>query len=239
MKLTEIRAGVFRWTDTCNVYVVRDGDAAVLVDLGDGSVLDALASIGVQQIDWVLFTHHHREQCQGAPKLAPWRERGTKVAASAVERPLLEKPASFRHMRPTLGDAFSVYGASYVRPPIEPVAIDRGLAKMDDLVWRGREFWCIETGGNSPGHTSYLLKDAGDWLAFSGDLMCDGARMHTWFDTEWDYGFAAGIYELAKSAAQVAGYDPALLLPSHGPVVEKPAAQLGQYVEKLRHLASR
>src|SRR5277367_2432144 len=102
MSFTKIRDGIYRWTDTCNVYVLRDGDAALLIDLGDGSVLDALGTIGVKQVDWVLFTHHHREQCQGAAKLATWRERGTKVATSQIERPLFEQPASYRRMRPTL-----------------------------------------------------------------------------------------------------------------------------------------
>ena len=60
---------LFVWTDTCNVWVLRDGDAALLVNLGDGSVLDHLAKIGVKRVEWVLFTDHHREQCQGAPKL--------------------------------------------------------------------------------------------------------------------------------------------------------------------------
>jgi len=92
-KFTEIRPGIFRWTDTCNVYVVRDGTSAIVIDLGDGSVLDALGTIGVKEVDWVLFTHHHREQCQGGAKLAPWRERGTKVATSLIERPFFEKPA--------------------------------------------------------------------------------------------------------------------------------------------------
>src|SRR5215831_7734650 len=59
---------LYVWTDTCNVYVLKDGDAALLVDLGDGSVLDHLGELGVKQVDWVLFTHHHREQCQGFPK---------------------------------------------------------------------------------------------------------------------------------------------------------------------------
>ena len=62
---------LFVWTDTCNVYVLRDGEAAILIDLGDGSVLDKLPEIGVKRIEWVLFTHHHREQCQGA-----WRLEG-------------------------------------------------------------------------------------------------------------------------------------------------------------------
>ena len=47
---------LFAWTDTCNVYVLRDGDAALLIDLGDGSVLDHLSEIGVKRVEWVLFT---------------------------------------------------------------------------------------------------------------------------------------------------------------------------------------
>ena len=230
----EISPGVFLWTDTCNVYVIRDGDAALLIDLGDGSVLEHLADIGVRSVEWVLFTHHHREQCQGAGRL---RGTGAKIGASIVEKQFFENPSSFRKMRPTLGDAFSVYGASFVRPPVEAVTVDRAFAKMDDFVWRGRELWVVETQGNSPGHTAYLLRVGDGWLAFTGDLMVDGAKMHTWFDTEWDYGFAKGLYELGKSAAQIAGYDPVLLLPSHGPVVREARRQLGEYVGKLRHLA--
>ena len=50
---------LFAWTDTCNIYVLRDGDAALLVNLGDGSVLEHLSEIGVKKIEWVLFTDHH------------------------------------------------------------------------------------------------------------------------------------------------------------------------------------
>lgn len=233
-KFTQLRPNLYLWTDTCNVYVIRDGDTAVLIDLGDGSVLDRLGDIGVSRVEWVLFTHHHREQCQGAAKL---RGMGVKVATSAIEKPLFENPTSYRKMRPTLLDPMSVYGASFVRPPILPVTVDRTFARMDDFSWRQHEFWVVETQGNSPGHTAYLLKTADGWLAFTGDLMVDGARMHTWFDTEWDYGFAKGLFELGKSAAQIAGYDPALLLPSHGTVIYDAKKQLLEYTRKLRQLA--
>ncbi len=106
-------SNLFVWTDTCNVYVLRDGDAALLIDLGDGSVLDHLGEIGVRQVEWVLFTHHHREQCQGVAKLAAWKPQ---IAAPEVERALFEEPTRFRKAKPTLGDAYTVHGASYVRP---------------------------------------------------------------------------------------------------------------------------
>lgn len=229
----EVLPDLFQWSDTCNVYVLRDADAALLIDLGDGSVLDHLQDIGVRQVEWVLFTHHHREQCQGGARLAG---TGARVAASAIEKPLFETPSNFRKMRPTLADAYTVHGASYVRPPVNPITIDRTFSKMDDLTWRDREIWVIETQGNSPGHTSYLWRRDDRWLAFTGDLMVDGARMHTWYDTEWDYGFAKGLYELGKSAAQIAGYDPQLMLPSHGPLIRNAKAQLKDYVGKLRRL---
>ncbi|PAW86885.1 MAG: hypothetical protein B9S33_07275, partial [Pedosphaera sp. Tous-C6FEB] len=145
---------LFTWTDTCNVHIVRDGDAALLIDLGDGSVLDHLAEIGVKRVEWVLFTHHHREQCQGAPKL---QGRGVKLAAPEFERALFENPASYRKMIVRLGDPFTVHGASYVRPAVEPIKLDQTFQRMDTFTWRGREFRCVDTRGNSPGGMSYFL----------------------------------------------------------------------------------
>src|SRR5258706_16405940 len=74
---------LFLWSDTCNVWVLRDGDAALLANLGDGSVLEHLREIGGQRVEWVLFTDHHGAQCQGAPRLA---STGAQCAAPAAER---------------------------------------------------------------------------------------------------------------------------------------------------------
>lgn len=235
MPFQQLLPDLFLWSDTCNVYVLRDGDAALLIDLGDGSVLDHLKEIGVSRVEWVLFTHHHREQCQGHPKL---KGTGAKIACSEGEKQFFENPAAFRKMAPTLNDAFTVYGSSYVRPPVEPLKIDQTFKRMDDFTWRGREFWCVETKGNSPYGMTYLLRPPGEerFIAFSGDVMLDGAKMHNWFDTEWDYGFAAGIYAIFSAAALLEHYNPLLLLPSHGPVVKNPKPQLAAYQAKLRTL---
>jgi glyoxylase-like metal-dependent hydrolase (beta-lactamase superfamily II) len=242
-RFIQVASNVFCWQDTCNVWVIRDGAAAILIDLGDGSVLDALPEIGVEHVEWVLFTHHHREQCQGFPKLANHPAcRGLKIAAPAAERDLFEKPLDFRQLVPRLSDRFTVHGASYVRPPIGPIPLDRVFDKMDTFSWRGRELWCAETAGNSPGSMTYLLREggAGDtaagWLAFSGDLMLDDATMHTWFDSEWDYGFCKGIYTLATAAAYLAGFTPLTLLPAHGPPIRDAGPQLARYQQKLRRL---
>src|ERR1041384_1301795 len=100
---------LYVWTDTCNVYVIRDGESALLIDLGDGSVLDHLSELGAKQVDWVLFTHHHREQCQGAPKLKDWN---AKIGAPGAERDLFEQPARFRRMNVKLRHPFTIHGTS-------------------------------------------------------------------------------------------------------------------------------
>ncbi|HUR47472.1 MAG TPA: MBL fold metallo-hydrolase, partial [Candidatus Saccharimonadales bacterium] len=227
---------LFVWTDTCNVYVIKEGPSALLINLGDGTVLEHLTQIGVNQIDWVLFTDHHREQCQGGPKLGSWRSRGTKIAGPLVEQALFEHPQDFRKMDVKLGDAFTIHGASFVRPPITPITFDRALATNDTFVWRGHEITCLDTRGASPGGISYLLKMDNRILAFTGDVMLEGAKMHTWFDTEWDYGFAAGIQALRKSVARLNSLEIAQLFPSHGPSVRNTGKELSKFANKLERL---
>ncbi len=232
-KIGDLGAGaeVYVYTDTANVYVIRQGERAMLIDVGDGGVLAELPKIGVKQLEWVLFTHHHREQVQGAAKLKDWN---VKVAVPEAEREFFENPMAFRKMKASLADRFAVHGASYLRVPRERIAVDRGFAKMDDFEWGGLQFHCVETKGNSPGAMSYLVKTPTGWVAFVGDLIVDGARMHTWFDTEWDYGFAAGIFPLVESAALIEQFDPVLVAPSHGPMIRDGRVQLAELQKKLR-----
>ena len=217
---------LFVWTDTCNVYVLREGDTALLIDLGDGSVYDHLAEIGVKQVEWVLFTHHHREQCQGIDRVD---RTVTKVAAPKAEQALFEQPTEFRKWFPKLDDKYSVYGASYVRPPRQPIRLDQALEPGQAFTWRGREIQCLDTPGHSPGSMTYVIRQSGQAVAFTGGVIHDGAKMTTWFDTEWDYGFAKGIDTLTKSVEQLIEQKLDLALPSQGPTISNPPSQLETY----------
>lgn len=221
---------VFVYTDTCNVYVLRDGDAAVLVNVGDGGVFEHLGEIGVRRVDWVLFTDHHREQCQGIARVD---RKQTKIAAPKDEQALFETPQEFRKWRPKLGDVFTVHGASYVRPPAEPIKLDRLLVDGETLQWRGRTIACLATPGHSPGGMTFVLSDGEKACAFSGGVMHDGARMTNWYDTEWDYGFGKGLDVLIESVAKLAGGKLSHAFPSHGPTIDKAAEQFRKYQDKL------
>ncbi|MEZ6126655.1 MAG: MBL fold metallo-hydrolase [Planctomycetaceae bacterium] len=221
---------IFQWQDTCSVYVLRAGDRALLINSGDGSVLPELAKIGVTKVDWILLTQHHRECCQGIIRTD---RSQTSVAVPLAERELFENPTKFRRWYPTLGDPFSVYGASYVRPMADAVEVSRALQPDEVFSWQGFDIRCVASPGNSPGGMTYVLTRAGKTAAFTGGLVHDGARMTTWFDTEWDYGFAKGLDTLQESVRTIEQLAPDLILPTRGPVIRNPAEQLTDYAKKL------
>ena len=226
----EVAPDLFVWQSTCNSYVLRDGDAALMFDLGDGSVLEHLGEIGVKKIEWLLLTGHHRELLQGASHLD---RTITKVAAPKDEQELLETPTAFRKWNPRLGDKYSVHGSSYVRPPQSPLKVDRWLATDEVFEWHGRQIQCLATPGHSPGGMSYALKGGHQTFAFTGGVMHDGAKMTNWFDTEWDYGFAKGLDALIASAANLATQDIQTAFPSQGPVIRDAAKQFKSFHDKL------
>lgn len=221
--LEEVVPGLFVSKGTCNTYVFRDGDAALVIDPGDASVLD---QIGVKNVEQVLLTGHHRELLQGLQRF----DRGiTKVAAPKEEQELFETPAAFRKWHPRLGDKFSVHGSSYVRPPAQPVKVDRWLADGDVIEWHGRTIRCVSTPGHSPGGMSYVWEDK----VFLGGVIHDGAKMTNWFDTEWDYGFAKGLDALMASVDRLIALKPRLAFSSQGPVIATATEQLIDFKTKL------
>jgi glyoxylase-like metal-dependent hydrolase (beta-lactamase superfamily II) len=221
---------LFVHENTCNSYLIRSGDACLIIDWGTGGFLPHLNGLGINKVERVLFTHHHREQLQGAGLI----DRSTaKVWAPAKERDFFEKPASFRKWWPKLGDKFSVYGASYLRPPAYPIALDRVLEDGESFDWKGFRFTGISTPGHSPGHMAYLLERDAKTIAFTGGHFHDEAKLSTWFDSEWDYGFGKGIDALLESTDKLIANKPTLAFPSHGSPIARATRQLETFKEKL------
>ena len=221
---------VYCWQGTCNSYVLRDGDAAIVVDCGAGEYVELLEQLGVKQVDWLLFTGHHRELNQGINRI---RRAETMVAAPVGEKELLENPIKFRKWFPKLGDQYSVYGASYARPPQYPIHLDKTVADGEVFEWRSWKVRCLSTPGHSPGGMCFLIERDGNVAVISGGLMHDGAKLTNWFDSEWDYGFGKGLDALISSVEKLRELRMDLMLPAHGPVIADPIEQLESFQKKL------
>src|SRR5437870_1340738 len=91
MAFEQLSPSVYRFVDTCNVYVLRCGNRALLIDSGSGEVFSRLPEIGVEGAGVILHTHHHREVCVGSLS-AP---AATKIIVPTREAPLLAHAESF------------------------------------------------------------------------------------------------------------------------------------------------
>jgi len=228
--LPEFFPNLYRFADSCNVYVLKDGSSGLLFNIAAGNIADRLPEIGIEHVDKLLLNNHHRETLQGIGQID---QSNVDVVASQTEADILQSPTSFRHWYPDLGDQYSVYGASYVRPPPEPIHVDQPLEDNAEFTWHGYHIRGLLTPGHSPGEMTYLISQGDHAVAITGGLMHDGSRFTNWFDSEWDYGFAKGIDALSDSVDRLIAADIDIMLPIQGPVIHDAKGQLKTYQKRL------
>src|SRR5262249_19457388 len=83
--LVRLSPSLYWYRATCNVYLLTREDRGLLIDFGSGGILEHLAEAGVRELEGVLHTHHHRDQCQGDHLLAA---RGIPIAVPEREAAL-------------------------------------------------------------------------------------------------------------------------------------------------------
>lgn len=230
-RIEKLSESLYVLRDACNVYVVRRGNRALLIDSGEGAVLGRLAELGVEQVDWVLHTHAHRDQCGATPAL---RARGAKVAAPEGDAKSFAEVEDY-------WDRFAIYLRYQFKPdtykPRVNIPVDRALADNDTLTWEGITFRCISTPGHTEGAGTFLAEIDGKQVAFCGDLIHSAGKVWNLYSFDhkyWDGGLI-GITKDLQGLDRVLATGVARLLPSHGGPIDGPAPA----VELLRANLSR
>ncbi len=228
--LTRLSPNLYWFRDTCNVYLLKDGEHGLLVDLGSGEVLDHLAEAGVRQVDWILHTHHHRDQCQGDPLAV---ERGIPIAVPTREAALFEEADAFWRLK-KIYDNYDVssIGFSLARS----ISLKRRLQDYERFRWRGYELVVQPTPGHTRGSASFLADVDGRRVAFTGDLIHSPGRVWGIHDLQWQYGLpdACGAAHHSAHIMRTKGLQ--TLLPSHGQPMEDAASALALLETNLRRL---
>lgn len=245
MALAKLSEHLYRCTDTCNAYVLIDGDAALVIDPGSGAVLDHLKEIGVQRVEWALHTHHHRDQCWGTPKLG---EHGAKVAVPEYERHLFDQAELYWQSRRVFDNyndrnTFFTIGQS--------IPVDAVLEDYETFRWRGYEFYVLPAKGHTFGSSTLIAKIDGRLVAFTGDLMAAGGKLYQLHAMEYTYGSMEGVMFTLQSiqalrrvrATHLAARDadqgglrppyPDLCLPSHGEPITDVAGDIDRLQRRL------
>lgn len=216
------------YEDTCSVYVVREGSSCVLIDFGSGKVLDHLRGLGINKVEWILHTHHHRDQCQGDKKAV---ERGIPIAVPAHEKHLFADAENFWRNR-------RVFHLYYMRNDFntitENIRVERAVADYSTFrAMKSMEFFILPTPGHTLGSITPVATIDGKRIAFSGDLMHSAGKITNLYDTQVNYGGSEGIDLGIYSLSRLREMKPAMLCPSHGEVINDPDESIGKTIERL------
>lgn len=230
---THIADQLLLFRDTCNVYVLRSGHEAVLIDFGSGDVLDHLAEIGVERVTDVLMTHHHRDQGQG---LARAIQAGACVWVPQTEQDLFHSVDAHWQAR----NAFNNYNVRQDRFSL--LASVPVTGTLDD--YQTRQFGnhivtVLPTPGHTPGSISFLLQLDGRHILFSGDLIAAPGKVVSLAATQWTYTGAEGVAASIASLLALQDREMDLLLPSHGEPIENPNSAITLLVDRLWELLQR
>jgi len=235
MSLTQISKDVFLFKDSVNVYAIKDGDKAILIDFGSGNILNHLSEVGVSKVDYIFHTHYHRDQCYGDREAL---KQKIKIAAPSKEQKLFTEAENFWKIK-SYYDIYSFKPTFFVSTYNIP--LDLVFKNEDDFEWGSYKFKIIETAGHTTGSLSYLLEFDNKILAFTGDLIHSGGKVINYYDLEYAYtgdGGEIGINFTLNSFKELLKHDPSILLPSHGDIIKNPTKDINSLKKKFERVTS-
>jgi len=213
----EMLPGLFRFQDTCNVYVLRRGEEGLAVDFGGGAWLKDLPGIGVRSVRFVLLTHAHRDQCAGLAKQETWP---FEVHAPAQDLRFCRAEGLSEFWRTCQSGGCP---ANYAAPRLPIPCLKGGVGEAQDLLWGESRLCAIPTPGHTRGALTYLTVWAGKSVAFCGDAAREGGTLHQPYHLEWDHWTAEGALAAWYGLERLGACRIDLLCPSHGaPVRDRP-----------------
>jgi glyoxylase-like metal-dependent hydrolase (beta-lactamase superfamily II) len=166
--VTEVADGVFVLQDrNVFIYVIKDGDAALLVDAGFEEtarmLMVELESIGVRRIARVLLTHGHGDHYEGCAELV--RAHGAAIGIHPDDARLIVETGDvvlYRELDAAYPGLFPVPDKSS-----PAAAATFALAEGTVVTLRDRSLRVLHVPGHSEGSVCLLDEDHG--LLFSGD----------------------------------------------------------------------
>ena len=238
-RLTQLSEHLWVYHGPINVGIVRNGEKALLIDAGDGSVAGALAKLGITTVEQIVLTHHHRDQACGARAMA---EAGAKIGVPAAERDYFANPTEYWN------DDKHFWHLYQFRPhPLmlaEPLGVEQTFADGDQLTFGPAKLRVISTPGHTDGSVSYRVDVDGRRVIFSGDCIYDAGQLWDVYSLQKGFekggrkvggyhGFMGDHWRLIDSLERIKDAEPELLVPAHGKLMPEPAKAIDLLTERL------
>ena len=227
-EFNQILPHLYCFEDTCNVYVLEQDGRALIIDCGSGRVGGELSRIGASTLEWILFTHHHRDQCSGAGDLAC---AGARLAVPRHERFLFDQVEAYWQQK-RLYDNYNDRSTFFTLG--EDVPVTATLNDYETFVWGRYTFYVLPAPGHTQGSVTLVAEIAGTRVAFTGDLIHDGGKLYQLHAMEYEYGDLVGCNWTAESIEALRRQQVSLALPAHGPAITDPDSCIKELQGKLR-----
>jgi len=229
MSFTEILTNVYRYADSVNVYAIKNGNSAILIDFGSGDVLNHLSEIGIDQVEYILHTHYHRDQCYGDSIAL---KNNIKIGAPNTEKKLFREAEDFWKKK-------SYYDIYFFKPTFFTstynIPLNITFKEGDIFEFGPYKLKILKTAGHTMGSISYLLGIDGKKLVFTGDLIHKGGKVITYYDLQYYYNDNGenGIVMSFESFKKLLENGPDILLPSHGDIIQDPKTDIKALVARF------
>lgn len=233
----EVAPGILRTAQFPAGYALIDGKNALLIDAPHSA--EGLKKHGIERIEGVLLTHHHRDTCIAARKLLADKVP-VRAAKAGAEWLTPENVRKFWQGAVPLPNS-RVGG--YLVLPEGLEGVDCTLEDGQKIDFHGRTVDVIATPGHSRDHLAFAVRKADEApTIFCGDALAEAGKLWTPYTTDWDHWTDVGLKPTAESLRKLAAKRPARLLPAHGKPIEKDCAgvleQTAKAVEEVGFLKS-
>lgn len=240
--VTELGAGLSVYSlvgEATSHLIVRQG-RSLLVDCHSAQLGHWLDERGLPRPEMIVHTQVQPEHCREAQEFAGARifvhESLVELASDreAYDRAahtIWDNPAEWTV---TMGrEKYGVAGSITVFPPERPLKIAGTFREGDELAWQDLVLEVIPLPGHGRHQTGFVLKRAGEPLAiFTGDLLCDRAKVVNLYDLEASYGGSA-LGTLPGLLRALAERPVACYFPATGPVMADGPAQARELAEAI------
>ncbi|MBC8235440.1 MBL fold metallo-hydrolase [bacterium] len=247
-KYTQLIPGLGIYRDVINVGVLQRGGRVLLIGCGEGQVFEHShlekgargLFVHPENVDWILLTHHHRDEASG---LEPFLEEGVRLAVPAKEKFLFDAVETFWADNAVWHHNYNFHPSPLSLRQSVPVA--RALSGGDILEWQGLAIEVLETPGYTLGSVTYIIDFDGVKVAFVGDMLYGPGQLWDFHSiqgrlrmadgsmTSEYHGFGENSEQILTGLEKILQRKPDFLVPSHGVVIEQPELAVAQLRENI------
>lgn len=229
----EVAPGILRTAQLPAGYAIVEGKTALLIDAPQGPA--GLKGKGIDRIEGVLLTHHHRDTCAAAAGMLAERVpvRASKTAAEWLT------PDNVRKFWQGAVPLPNSRVSGYLVLPTGLDGVDCSLSDGQTIDWNGWSIQVVATPGHSKDHVAFAARKGkdGPLTVFCGDALAGPGKLRTPYTTDWDHWTDLGLKPTHESLRKLAALKPALLLPAHGEPIKDCVAALNQTADAVQEVA--